>query len=251
MKSSKITKKRMMETKVISLQDNSSNPMRMVLDKGYVRLIDFMGTDLSAVNAARASFAKESLDFNDRDARLLEYLARENHVSPFRHAFVSFEIKAPLMVARQHWKHVVGSDHTMDGWNEASRRYITSDEEFYIPKSNQWRSAPENKKQGSGDTVPLELGSLAMQMLMEDVERQHAHYTWALEQGICAEQARLYLLAYGLYINYRWSTSLQSVVHFLRLRMDHDAQKEIQDYAHAVYSLTQPIFPVTFLAFGL
>lgn len=104
-----------------------------------------MGTDLSVVNAARASFAKESEELSSKDARLIDFLIRENHMSPFRHAFMTFEIKAPLMVARQHWKYVVGSDHTMDSWNESSRRYITMEPEFYIPEANQWRMAPEDK----------------------------------------------------------------------------------------------------------
>ena len=95
------------------------NSIITVLRDGYVKLVDKMGSDLSVVNAARASFAKESKDFSTQDARLLNYLARENHMSPFRHAFMTFEIKAPLMVARQHWKYVVGSDHTMDSWNES------------------------------------------------------------------------------------------------------------------------------------
>ncbi len=225
--------------------------LRLVLDKGYVRFIDKMGTDLSVVNAARASFAKESLEMSNSDARLIHFLIKHGHMSPLRHATMTFEIKAPLMVVRQHWKYVVGSDHTMDGWNEASRRYVTSDEEFYIPKPHEWRSAPDDKKQGSGEVVTPEIGSLAFQMLMEDVDRQHAHYTWALEQGICAEQARLFLPAYGLYVSYRWTASLQSVTHFLMQRLEEDAQVEIQKYAHAVLSLIQPHFPVVFQALGL
>lgn len=216
-----------------------------VLDKGYVRYIDKLGSDLAVVNAARASFAKESKEFGQADARLLGFLIRNDHMSPFRHAMVTFEFKAPLMVARQHWKYVVGSDHTMDGWNEGSRRYVTSDEEFYVPKPDQWRSAPENKKQGSGDPVVMEVGSLMFQLLMEDVERQLSHYHMAMENGICAEQARLFLLAYGLYVNYRWTASLQSIIHFLNQRLEEDAQKEIQDYAKAVLRLIHPKFPVT------
>lgn len=232
--------------------NTAGNPTLLpVLDKGYVRLVDTMGSDLSVVNAARASFAKESHELNKADARLISFLWRENHLSCFRHAFVTFEFKAPLMVARQHWKYIVGSDHTMDGWNESSRRYVTSNEEFYIPSADQWRSSPENKKQGSGDPVPLEVGALAFQLLMDDVERQLAHYKWAMDNDICAEQARLFLPAYGLYINYRWSASLQSVLHFLNQRLAEDAQVEIQDYAKAVHKLTQPVFPVTFEAFDL
>lgn len=222
-----------------------------VLDKGYVRRVDVMGTDLSVVNAARASFAKESTELDQKDARLISFLWRNGHYSCFRHASMSFEFKAPLMVARQHWKYIVGSDHTMDGWNEASRRYITANEEFYIPQADEWRSAPENKKQGSGDVVDLGIGSMAFQLLVEDVERQMAHYRWALDNDICAEQARLFLPAYGLYVNYRWTASLQSVLHFLSQRLAEDAQKEIQDYAKAVHMMAQPLFPVTFEAFDL
>ena len=88
-------------------------------------------------------------------------------------------------------------------------------------------------------------------MLMEDIDRQLSHYNWAMEHGICAEQARLFLPAYGLYVNYRWSASLQSVLHFLNQRLAEDAQVEIQDYAKAVHMIVQPLFPITFEAFGL
>lgn len=235
----------------IGLDINPLGKSVPVLDKGYVRLDDRMGDDLAIANAARVSYAKKTETMRPADARLIEFLAREGHMSPFRHAIMKFEIKAPLMVARQHWKYVVGSDHTLDAWNEASRRYITSNEEFYIPKANQWRSAPENSKQGSGEPVPLDIGSLAMSLLLEDVERQEAHYHWALENGICAEQARLFLPAYGLYVNYIWTASLQSVLHFLSQRLEHDAQKEIQLYARAVHVLAQPLFPATFKVFDL
>jgi thymidylate synthase (FAD) len=131
-----------------------------VLDNGYVRLVDVMGSDLSVANAARASFAKESSQMSTDDARLINFLARENHMSPFRHAFATFEFKAPLLVARQHWKYVVGADHTMDSWNESSRRYVTMDPEFYIPKLDEWRLAPDNKKQGSGGPIDPWTGSV-------------------------------------------------------------------------------------------
>jgi thymidylate synthase (FAD) len=222
-----------------------------VLDKGYVRLVDKMGTDLSVVNAARASFAKESMEMSQADARLIQFLWREGHHSPFRHAALTFEFKAPLMVARQHWKYIVGSDHTMEGWNESSRRYVTSDEEFYVPQPDQWRSAPANKKQGSGEPVPIDIGSFAFEFLLEDQERALAHYNWALSSGICAEQARLFLPAYGLYVNYRWTASLQSVMHFLAQRLEEDAQQEIQEYARAVHILAQPLFPISFEAFRI
>lgn len=216
-----------------------------VLDKGYVRLVNVMGSDLTVVNAARTSYAKESTELSEKDVRLIKFLAKESHTSPFRHAFLQFEVYAPLMVARQWWKYVVGSDHTMDSWNESSRRYITEEPTFYVPSFNEWRSKPENSKQGSGDYVPFEIGNPATKRLMESIDKQLADYEWALENGICAEQARLFLPAYGLYVRWYWSTSLQGVCHFLSQRLEHDAQKEIQDYAKAVLELTKEKFPIS------
>lgn len=216
-----------------------------VLDKGYVRLVDTMGSDLSVVNAARASFAKESKELSVQDARLIDFLVRENHMSPFRHAFLTFEFKAPLMVARQHWKYVVGSDHTMDSWNESSRRYITMEPEFYLPNSEQWRLAPENKKQGSAGLAGPWIGSVLTTELMQLIIKSESLYNMAIEQGIAPEQARLFLPAYSMYVIYRWSCSLQSVALFLNQRLSEDSQIEIQEYAKAVYSLSKEKFPVS------
>lgn len=231
----------MSENTVLEKKDNFID----VLDKGYVRLVDTMGSDLSVANAARASYAKESKEIGPGDARLIDFLARENHMSPFRHAFATFEFKAPLMVARQHWKYVVGSDHTMDSWNESSRRYITMEPEFYIPKNDEWRMAPENSKQGSGGPVDPWTGSILTENLIKYVEQGEAIYNLALESGVAPEQARLMLPAYGMYVIYRWSCSLQSICLFLNQRLEHDSQYEIREYARAVHQLIAPVFPVT------
>jgi thymidylate synthase (FAD) len=216
-----------------------------VLENGYVRLVDYMGSDLSVANAARASFAKESTEMTTADARLIEFIARENHMSPFRHAFLTFEFKAPLMVARQHWKYVVGSDHTMDSWNESSRRYITVDPEFYIPDKDSWRLAPDNRKQGSGGPIDPWTGSLLTQELVDYIKQGEALYAMAMETGVAPEQARLFLPAYGMHVIYRWSCSLQSLALFLQQRLEEDAQKEIQLYAKAVMDLSIDKFPVS------
>jgi thymidylate synthase (FAD) len=216
-----------------------------VLDKGYVRLVDTMGSDLSVVNAARASFAKESLELDQKDIHLIDFLIRENHMSPFRHAFATFEFKAPLMVARQHWKYVVGSDHTMDSWNESSRRYITIEPEFYVPAVDEWRLAPDNKKQGSGGPIGPWIGSVLTAELIRYIEQGEALYAMAMDNGVAAEQARLFLPAYGMYVVYRWTCSLQSIALFLNQRLDEGSQVEIRDYARAVLSLIQPEFPIS------
>lgn len=216
-----------------------------VLDKGYVRLVDAMGSDLTVANAARVSYAKESSELSEKDIKLIKFLAREGHTSPFRHAFLQFEVYAPLMVARQWWKYVVGSDHTMDAWNESSRRYITEEPVFYMPDMDEWRSAPENSKQGSGQPLPDNEGALWCQKLDNYVTKSENLYKEALDAGICAEQARLFLPAYGMYVRWYWSTSLQGVAHFLNQRLEHDAQKEIQDYAKAIQHLSIQGFPVS------
>jgi thymidylate synthase (FAD) len=245
-----------------------------VLDNGYVRLVDWMGDDLSVTNAARASYMKEANKLRPADERLIAFLSEHGHMSPFRHAVVQLEIKAPLMVARQWFKYRIGAAHTPDsaellgtevpeallwqgqgddggsGWgdllqgrNEASRRYVTLLPEFYVPAVDAWRGKPENSKQGSGDAVPNALGAEATRRLLQTIERGVADYEWALENGICAEQARLFLPAYGLFTVWRWTVSIQGVAHFLSQRLGDDAQVEIQRYAEAVRDLAMPIFP--------
>jgi thymidylate synthase (FAD) len=218
-----------------------------VLDHGYVRYIKHMGDDLDAINSAKVSFAKESAEFGEREARLLAFLAREEHTSVFRHSALTFEVYAPLMVARQWFKYIVASSHTEDqqGWNESSRRYVTEEPTFYVPEAHQWRSAPDNRKQGSGEPLDYLEGREQMLSLMEYIEDGERRYESALEVGVCAEQARLFLPAYGMYVRWRWTASLGAVMHFLHQRLEHDAQKEIQDFAKAVHTLTAQHFPVT------
>ena len=239
---------KVIEPNVVSKETLTENEGTIkVLNNGYVRLVDYMGSDISVVNAARASFAKENKtnELTTQDARLINFLARENHMSPFRHAFMTFEFKAPLMVARQHWKYVVGSDHTMDAWNESSRRYVTMEPDFYVPEPDEWRMAPEDKKQGSSGVVGPWTGSIFTSELKRFIESGEALYKMAMDNGIAAEQARLFLPAYALNVVYRWSCSLQSVALFLSQRMAEDSQVEIQHYADAVYRLAQPIYPVS------
>jgi len=221
-----------------------------VLDKGYVRLVDKLGSDLSVVNAARVSYDKEASEFSAKDFKLLMFLIREGHTSPFRHAALTFEVYAPLFVARQWWKYAVSSTHVDDqnGWNESSRRYITEAEEFYVPTV--WRSKPENSKQGSGAPVDDAVAADYTAALQYVISRGESWYQGALEDGIAPEQARLFLPAYGMYVRWRWTVSLQGVLTFLEQRLAHDAQFEIVEYAKAVRDLVQVEFPEVFAAWA-
>lgn len=222
-----------------------------VLDKGYVILHDVMGSDLTVANAARVSYDRKSEVLTEGDRKLINFLAREGHTSPFRHCTMQFEIYSPLMVARQHFKYIVGSSileatgDSMDAWNESSRRYITEMPEFYVPASDEWRRSPANSKQGSGETMSAEEGYINTYELMKLIEVADVQYERAMKRGVCAEQARLFLPAYGMYLRYYWSASLQSVAHFLNQRLAHDSQVEIQAYAKAVLELAKEQFPLS------
>lgn len=216
-----------------------------VLDEGYVRLVDTLGNDASVVNAARVSYDKEIELMEERDEKLMVWLWKNGHTSPFRHAALTFEIYAPLFVARQWWKYAVASSHVDDqnGWNESSRRYITENEQFYVPLPDQWRSKPENSKQGSGEPVDKEIGSKYFMELVKLIGEGTHLYHEAMDDGIAPELARLFLPAYGMYVRWRWTTSLHGAIHFIQQRVEHDAQVEIQDYAKAVKDLTAQSFP--------
>lgn len=222
-----------------------------VLDKGYVRLVDKMGTDLSITNAARTSYMKESLEWDEKEERLINFLIREGHTSPLRHAVMTFEVYAPLLVARQHWKYSVASTFVdmQNGWNESSRRYVSDDEEFYIPAPNEWRSKPENSKQGSGEPIDNIAGAYWTKRLEDHVNRSEQLYRAAQAVGIAPEEARLFLPAYGLYVRYRWTVSLAGVLHFLDQRLAHDSQVEIQEYARAVEKFVEESFPEVYASY--
>lgn len=218
----------------------------LVLDKGYVISNKNTDTDLKVVNAARVSHDRKSYQMTDKDRSLIRYLLENGHTSPMRHANMTFEIYAPLMVARQWWKYIVGSTHTVGGWNESSRRYVTENEEFYIPGKKEWRSYPENVKQGSGEPVDDMFGFVLTKELTEYIDRGEELYNGALINGVAPEQARLFLPSNGLYVRWHWTASLQALLHFLDERLQGDAQKEMQEYAKAVETFVAEQFPVVY-----
>jgi thymidylate synthase (FAD) len=218
-----------------------------VLDHGYIKLINNMGSDIDIVNSARVSFDKEIDVLEEKDERLISFLVQHRHDSTLRHCTMTFEVYAPLMVARQWYKHAVSSTHLDDqlGWNESSRRYITEKEEFYIPGTDQWRSTPENRKQGSGKALPRDVGAKHLQRLRASVYRGIHDYEDALKDGVAPEQARLLLPAYAMYVRWRWTVSLNALLHFISLRTNIHSQHEIREYADVINEIVKEHYPLT------
>ncbi|MFN8011376.1 MAG: FAD-dependent thymidylate synthase [Holophagaceae bacterium] len=212
-----------------------------VLDKGFVRLVDVMGSDLSVVNAARVSFGKRKEAFEEGDVKLITYLAKHEHTSPFRHATLQFHVKAPIFVFRQWMKHQVGCS-----WNEISGRYVEfPDDEVFVPAS--FRQQAKVNKQGSEGEIEAEHRGPAMEAYLDACRTSVAQYKRMLELGVCREQARC-VLPLGLYSEVYWTTSLQAAAHFIRLRSESHAQWEIQQYAAAVRALMAERFPASLKA---
>ena len=195
-----------------------------------VSLIDFMGTDLSVVNAARVSFAKVSNELSDKDEKLINYLAKHNHWSPFGHASLQFRIKAPIFVARQLVKHQVGLV-----WNEVSRRYVDDEPEFYIPK--EWRLKAEDKKQGSSEeTIEYNIDG-SIQFVKQT-------YDNLLKAGVAPEMARM-ILPQNLYTEWYWSGTLMAFARVCNLRCAKDTQWETQQIANQIHYESRQLFPIS------
>jgi thymidylate synthase (FAD) len=214
--------------------------------KSRIELIDSMGNDLSIVNDARASFEKSSDLLNDKDIKLINYLIKHQHTSPFRGVVFKFKVKAPLYVCRQWWKHVIASNHNDEqlGWNEKSLRYvaIADHDEFYIPQI--FRKQSKNNKQATIGSLEDELNSQAIAIYQEQCENSYQAYTKLLELGVGREQARGVLVP-SVYTSWVWTVSLQALLNFIGLRMGSGAQSEIGAYAQAIVELIQPIVPVS------
>jgi len=199
-----------------------------------VELIDYMGSDLSVVNAARVSFAKYHAEFDEKnDTQLINYLAKHNHWSPFGHASMQFHIKAPMFVARQLVKHQVGLV-----WNEVSRRYVDDEPEFYTP--TEWRRAAENKKQGSSDET-IEYSVLPAYTFAKQC------YENMLDKGIAPEMARM-VLPQAMMTEWYWSGTLYAFARVCNLRCKSDAQKETQDVGWKIDEIAKKLFPVSWRA---
>ena len=198
-----------------------------------VELVDKMGTDLSVVNAARVSYAKYKDSFEDKDEKLIKFLAEHNHWSPFAHASLQFRIKAPVFVARQLVKHQVGLV-----WNEISRRYVDYPPELYQAK--EWRGRPQNSKQGSDGTVSID--SNEQHRLDMTMEQCKIIYNSLIGKGIAPEQARM-VLPQSMMTEWYWSGTLYAFARVCNLRCKPDAQKETQMVADQIDVLAEELFP--------
>ena len=219
-----------------------------VLDKGFVEVIDSLGNDLTVVNSARVSFGKRKTKFDKTDERLVRYLAKHKHYSPFRHLQVQFHVKAPEFVMRQWYKHVVGIETTSNSstkdhaWNEISGRYVEV-EDFYIPEI--WRKQSKDNKQASEGQLDEETNSravhaydVALTTTQNMYERLVKHY------GVAKEQARV-ILPLSQYTEVYWTASFQAVMNFIELRNEKTSQIEIQEYAKVLLQQMELTFPKT------
>ena len=193
-----------------------------------------MGEDMDVADAARVSFAKKAEGYSDEgNHKLIEFLAREGHIAPFGHNYLRFHIKAPIFVARQLVK------HKFMRMSEVSRRYVKSDPEFYIPSS--WRGAAADVKQGSVGEATSQY--FPTQYLLQTQDEALQRYRKMINQGICAEQARM-ILPINIYTEWWWSGSLDAFADMCNLRCKPDTQHETRLVADEISTEIQKLFPV-------
>jgi thymidylate synthase (FAD) len=195
-------------------------------------LLAHMGNDLDVVNAAKVSFAKESKEFDDNSVRLIKYLAKHRHMSPFGHCFARFHVKAPIFVARQLVK------HKFLRWNEVSRRYVDDEPEFYTP--DVWRGRSADKKQGSEGVVnDVKIGDITL--------TAKVLYNSLIDRGVCPEQARM-VLPQSTMTEWWWSGSLDAFADMCNLRCKPDTQIETRIVANQISNHMRELFPVSWRA---
>ena len=210
-----------------------------------VTLINHMGTDLTVTNSARVSFDKKSDTLTSKDKKLIRYLAKNGHWTPFGHCFIQFKIKAPIFVARQLVKHQVGLV-----WNEISRRYVDSVPEFFYP--SEWRGRPDDKKQGSSNkTVDINPVGRSGPAMVDDYHHAMQKCLWTynqlLRRGVSPEMARM-VLPQSTYTEWYWSGSMFAFSRVCNLRCKEDAQQETREIALQIDKECSRLFPVSWMA---
>lgn len=219
----------------------SSTRIPLLDGLGFVELLDTFGDDLTVVNAARVSFAKESTELTDKDGKLIKYLADHHHVTPFFHPQARFRIKMPIFVAREWYRHQIGFAR-----NEVSRRYVDEAPEMYLPPEGSLRERDSNKKQGSKST-PIPGEAVWRAVMAKHNSDALELYDDLLKAGVAPELARV-VLPQSMYTEFIETGSLAAYARLCGLRLDPTAQIEIQSYARAVGELLQARFPVSWAA---
>lgn len=212
-----------------------------VLDKGFVRLDGFMADDLSVVNSARVSFGTRKELLEASDLGLIAYLMRERHGTPFEHNAMRFHVRCPLFVAREWFRHRIGS------FNELSARYKEIPTDGYLPAPEAVRTQTGKPGSYTFEPLPLEEAGDAVDQINRAYEASYATYQNLLEAGVAKELARI-VLPVGTYTEFYWTVNARSLMNFLSLRTHETAQAEIRDYALAVESVFEWLMPITFSA---
>ena len=220
-------------------QYGDSNPIP-VLDKGFVSLVDFMGGDLAVVQAARVSFGQESKG-DERDRKLINYLMRHEHGTPFEMSVFKFHVKAPIFVARQWFRHRVGS------YNEISYRYVEVEDEFYVPEELRAQDT-KNKQASFGGSFTEEQNAEGRALIEASYAEAYEKYRELLQMGVAREMARV-VLPVGMYTQFYVAYNARSLMNFIRLRTGEGAQAEIRLYAEAMNQIFKERMPWTHAAF--
>jgi len=213
-----------------------------VLNRGFVRLVDYMGGDGRIVQSARVSYGEGTKTVRE-DKGLITYLLRNEHMSPFEQVIFTFHIKLPIFVARQMIRHRTAR------LNEISGRYSVMTNEFYLPEEKEIRFQSTRNRQGrSEEDVPPELKKRVLEILQSENESVYSGYLEMIDADIARELARVNL-PLSLYTQWYWQIDLRNLFNFLKLRLDHHAQHEIRVYAEAMYQVAKAVAPLACEAF--
>ncbi len=212
-----------------------------VLDHGFIREVDYMGSDSAIVQAARVSYGKGTKQIS-QDEALIKYLMRHHHTTPFEMCEIKFHVKLPIFVARQWIRHRTANV------NEYSARYSILDDEFYTPKPEQVAKQSDNNKQGSGEAFDPDTSKEIIDSLTNDSNLVYSHYEKFIEQGLAREIARTNLML-NYYTQFYWKIDLHNLLHFLKLRADKHAQYEIRVYAEVMLDIIKKWVPLAYNAF--
>ena len=213
-----------------------------VLDHGFVRLDDCMASDLSVVNSARVSFGRRKTEMDESDEGLIRFLMRDRHGTPFEHNAFRFHIRAPIFVAREWFRHRVGS------FNEFSMRYARATDDFYVPDAEDVRTQVGKPGAYSFEPVSPELAEQTREELRAVYEQAYATYERLVEAGVARELARA-VMPVGAYTEFYWTVNARALMNFVALRAHETAQREIRRYADAVEAFFAEKMPVTHAAF--